>query len=48
MKKISAFVDGTGTGGTLMGTSKYIKEMHPDLKVVAVEPAESPDAEVVE
>lgn len=42
MKKISAFVDGTGTGGTLMGTSKYIKEMHPDLKVVAVEPAESP------
>jgi len=42
MKKIAAFVDGTGTGGTLMGTSKYIKEFHPKMKVVAVEPAESP------
>ena len=42
MKKIAAFVDGTGTGGTLMGTSKYIKEFHPQMKVVAVEPAESP------
>ena len=39
---ICAFVDGTGTGGTLMGTSKYIKEFHPQMKVVAVEPAESP------
>ena len=42
MKKIAAFVDGTGTGGTLMGISKYIKEIHPEMKVVSVEPAESP------
>lgn len=41
-EKIAAFVDGTGTGGTLMGTSKYLKQYFPDMKVVAVEPAESP------
>lgn len=40
--KIAAFIDGTGTGGTLMGISKLLKEYHPDMKVVAVEPAESP------
>lgn len=40
--KIAAFVDGTGTGGTLMGTSKYLKQHFTDMKVVAVEPAESP------
>lgn len=40
--KISAFVDGTGTGGTLMGTSKYLKKHFPKMKVIAVEPAESP------
>ncbi len=39
---ICAFVDGTGTGGTLMGTSRLLKMYHPDMKVVAVEPAESP------
>ena len=39
---IAAFVDGTGTGGTLMGTSRLLKLYHPDMKVVAVEPAESP------
>ena len=33
---------GTGTGGTLMGTGKYLKEKWPNMKVVAVEPAESP------
>jgi cysteine synthase A len=41
-KQIAAFVDGTGTGGTLMGTSRLLKMYHPDMKVVAVEPAESP------
>ena len=40
--KISAFIDGTGTGGTLMGTSRILKMYHPNMKVVAVEPAESP------
>jgi cysteine synthase A len=40
--KIAAFVDGTGTGGTLMGTTRLLKMYHPDMKVVAVEPAESP------
>lgn len=40
--KISAFLDGTGTGGTLMGISRLLKMYHPFMKVVAVEPAESP------
>ena len=40
--KIAAFVDGTGTGGTLMGTTRLLKMYHPFMKVVAVEPAESP------
>jgi cysteine synthase A len=41
-EKIAAFITGTGTGGTLMGTSKLLKLYHYDMKVVAVEPAESP------
>lgn len=40
--KIAAFVSGTGTGGTLMGTSMLLKMYHPYMKTVAVEPAESP------
>jgi cysteine synthase A len=36
-----ALICGTGTGGTIMGTSKYLKEHLPDIKVVAVEPEES-------
>lgn len=40
--KICAFVDGTGTGGTLMGISRLLKLYHSEMKVVAVEPAESP------
>ena len=40
--KIAAFVDGTGTGGTLMGITRFLKMYHPDMRVVAVEPAESP------
>tara|TARA_R110001583_G_scaffold102863_1_gene249595 strand:- start:778 stop:1236 length:459 start_codon:yes stop_codon:yes gene_type:complete len=36
------FVAGTGTGGTLMGTDKFLKEMWPRISTVAVEPAESP------
>lgn len=40
-REISALVTGTGTGGTLMGCSKRIQQGFPDMKVVAVEPAES-------
>jgi cysteine synthase A len=40
-REISAIVTGTGTGGTLMGCHKRIKPQFPDMKMVAVEPAES-------
>ena len=39
---IEAIVLGTGTGGTLVGAGKRIKENYPNAKIVAVEPAESP------
>lgn len=39
---LSGFVTGTGTGGTLMGCGLKLKENYPILKIIAVEPSESP------
>ena len=41
-KSITAFIAGTGTGGTLMGIQKGFSEYEPRVKIVAVEPLESP------
>jgi cysteine synthase A len=40
--KVDILISGVGTGGTITGVAKYIKERKPEFKAIAVEPADSP------
>ena len=40
--KVDIFIAGVGTGGTLTGTGEFLKEKNPDIRIVALEPEDSP------